>query len=248
VAQRHSSPPRDDGLPTLPWHKGPGRRAGKAPLTRERIVHAAIEILDQEGLDAMSTRRVAEALDTGSASLYAHVKSRDELLELVIDQIAADIRVPRADPASWAEQLRSYGQGARAVWSAHGDLTRVSLATIPTGPNRLRVLEQLLAIFRAANFDDQTAVWAIDRLNLYIEADVYEGALHRATDRHGLSVGDYLDSIRDYFRRLPADRFPIIASMADTITNADSERRFEFGLDMLIKGLAAHCPAQSEDG
>ena len=122
------------------------------------------------------------------------------------------------------------------------DITRASLASIPTGPNRLRVIEALLAILRAAGFGDQMAAWAVDRLQIYIDADVYEGALYAAKIKQGLEVQEYLSSIRDYFRRLPADRFPVIASMADTIV-ADSDQRFEFGVELFLDGLKARLQA-----
>jgi AcrR family transcriptional regulator len=235
---RPAAPPEQAEMPALPWQKPRRRRPVKEPLTRDRIVTAAIAILDRDGLDAVSTRRVAEDLGTGSASLYAHVASRDELLELMVDRIAGEIEVPEPDPARWQDQLRTYALHAQQVWASHADLTRASLASIPTGPNRLRVIEGLLAILRAAGFPDQLAAWAVDRLQIYIDADVYEGALYAARIRQGLDVDAYLSSIRDYFRRLPADRFPVIASMADTIL-ADSDPRFEFGLELLLEGLAA---------
>jgi AcrR family transcriptional regulator len=229
-------------LPALPWQKPRRRRPVKEPLTRERIVTAAIAILDRDGLDAVSTRRVAEDLGTGSASLYAHVASRDELLELMVDRIAGEIEVPEPDPVRWQDQLRAYARHAQRVWSRHADITRASLASMPTGPNRLRVIEGLLAILRAAGFSDQLAAWAVDRLLIYIDADVYEGALYAAKIKQGLEMEEYLESIRDYFRRLPADRFPLIASMADSLI-ADSDQRFEFGVELLIDGLTARLQA-----
>ena len=72
------------GLLAPPWHKPKARRPAKEPLTADRIVAAAIEILDRDGLDAVTTRGVADALGTGSASLYAHVASRDELIEQAV--------------------------------------------------------------------------------------------------------------------------------------------------------------------
>ncbi len=227
-------------LPQLPWHKPPRRRrTPKAPLTRDRIVAAAIEILDRDGLDAVSTRRVAEALDTGSASLYAHVASRDELLELVVDKIAADIEVPGPDPARWQQQLRDYARHALRVWAGHADVTRASLATIPTGPERLRITERLLAILRAAGFTGQDASWAVDRLQLYIDADAYEGWLHVVQGRRGAEPAGHMAAIRDYYRQLPADRYPLVSAMAGIIMTGDGSERFEFGLDLLIAGLAA---------
>lgn len=228
-----------DGMPTLPWQKPKRRRAGKEPLSRDRIVTAAIEILDRDGLDAVSTRRVAEALGTGSASLYAHVASRDELIELMVDRIAGDIEVPEPDPEHWQEQLKTYARNALRVWAAHSDIALASLAVIPTGPNRLRLADRVLAILLAAGFPAQTAAWASDRLQNYIDADAYEGWLHTARDKAGLEGADYNDSIRDYFKKLPADRFPIVSSMADELMSGDGDERFEFGLGLIIDGLAA---------
>jgi AcrR family transcriptional regulator len=233
-----------DGMPTLPWQKPRRRRPAREPLTRDRIVAAAIAILDRDGLDAVTTRRVAEDLGTGSASLYAHVASRDELLELMADRIAGEIEVPDPDPARWQDQIRTYARHAQRVWARHADITRASLASIPTGPGRLRLVERLLAILRAAGFSDQVAVWAIDRLQIYIDADVYEGSIYAAKIKQGLDVEEYLSSIRDYYRRLPADRFPAIAALADVMV-ADSDQRFEFGLDLLIDGLAARLAASA---
>jgi AcrR family transcriptional regulator len=233
-------------MPTLPWHKPQRRRAGKEPLSRDRIIAVAIEILDAEGLDAVSTRRVAEALQTGSASLYAHFASRDELVELMYDRIAAEIEVPDPDPVRWQEQLRSYARNAQRVWAAHADITRASLSLIPTGPNRLRLAERVLAILLAAGLSEQTAAWAVDRLHLYIDADAYEGWLHTARAKSGLSAEEYIGSIREYYRQLPADRFPLIAGLADTLMSGDSDQRFEFGLDLLIDGLASHLHRQDQ--
>ena len=226
------------GMPVLPWDKPRRRRPAREPLSRERIVEAAIRILDRDGLDAVSTRKIAEDLGTGSASLYAHVSSRDELIELMVDRIAGEIEVPAPDPEHWQDQLREYAWHAHRVWSAHADIVRTSLATIPTGPGRLRVLEGLLAIMKAAGFSDQVAGWATDRLQIYIDADTYEGWLFTAKVKQGFDVQEYLTSIREYYRKLPADRFPIVSGLADGITG-DGERRFEFGLDLLIAGLAA---------
>jgi AcrR family transcriptional regulator len=233
-------------MPTLPWHKPQRRRAGKEPLSQDRIVTAAIEILDAEGLDAVSTRRVAEALGTGSASLYAHIASRDELIELMYDRIAGEIEVPEPDPERWQEQLWAYARNAQRVWGAHADIARASLGTIATGPNRLRMAEGVLAILCAGGLPGQIAAWAVDRLQLYIDADAYEGWQHAARARAGLGPAEYIGSIRDYYHRLPADQFPLIAGMADTILSGDGDQRFEFGLGLLIDGLAGHASRQSD--
>ena len=231
--------PDPTAMPALPWDQPRRRRPAKAPLTRERIVDVAIKILDAEGLDAVSTRKIAEDLGTGSASLYAHLRNRDELIELMVDRIAGEIEVPAPDPEHWQDQIRDYARHAQQVWAAHADIVRTSLATIPTGPGRLRVMDGLMGILTAAGFSDQVAAWATDRLQVYIDADTYEGWLFTAKVKQGLDIGEYLASVREYYRNLPADRFPNLTRL-DGVISGDGAGRFEFGLDLLIAGLAAH--------
>ena len=96
----------DEPLPPPPWHKAP-RAARRRQLTRDTIVDAALAVLDREGLDAVSMRRVAQELQTGAALLYQHVGGKEELVALVFDRITGEIPIPPApDPARWQEQLR----------------------------------------------------------------------------------------------------------------------------------------------
>ena len=95
----------------------------------------------------------------------------------MVDRIAACVTVPEPDPARWQDQLRAHAQHAQQVWASHADIARASLATIPPGPERLRVIEALLAILRAAGFSGGVATWAVDRLQIFIDADVFEGGL-----------------------------------------------------------------------
>src|SRR5512132_1614763 len=102
----------DDGPshapPPPPWQRVPLRASGRRrdPLTQEAIVRAALEVLDADGLDGLSMRRVAEELDTGPASLYWHVGSKDGLLDLLFDHVIGEQHVPDPEPERWREQLK----------------------------------------------------------------------------------------------------------------------------------------------
>jgi AcrR family transcriptional regulator len=113
-------------------------------------VTAAIELLDREGLAALSMRRLAEELGTGAASLYWHVGSKDGLLDLVLDQIIGEQQVPDTDPGHWQEQLKEVARRPRGITLRHPYTVRVSIGRIPMGPNALRYTERVLAILRAA--------------------------------------------------------------------------------------------------
>src|SRR5262245_65716738 len=132
------------GLPPSPFQRvperGPGRR--RDPLTREAIVSTALRVLDRDGLDKFSMRRVAEELDTGAASLYWHVGSKDGLLDLVMEEVIGEQEVPDAEPERWQEQIKEVARNMRETILRHRDIVRVSIGRIPMGPNALRSEER----------------------------------------------------------------------------------------------------------
>jgi AcrR family transcriptional regulator len=235
------SGPTDAELPAPPW-RSPRKTATPArqPLSQDLIVDTALGILRADGLDGLSMRRVAQELGTGPASLYAHVSNKDELLELMLDRIAGEIAVPEPDPARWQEQIKEVARDSRRVWISYRDISRVSLANIPTGPNQLAIAEAQLALMRAGGVPDQVAAWFVDRLALYIDADAFEGSIYAARLRDGWDPDQYFSRIHGYFAGLPAERFPHLVAMADTLVAGDDDERFEFGLDLIVRGLASY--------
>jgi AcrR family transcriptional regulator len=236
----------DADLPAPPWRptrtaRRPARQ--RAPLSKDLIVETALRVAVAEGLDAVTVRRVAEELDTGSASLYTHVAGKEELFELVLDLATADVAVPRPEPERWLEQVREVAWRLYRVWSAHNDVARIALAVIPTGPNMLRVGEGLLDVMIAGGVPVRTASWTIDRLLLYVAADAYQGAQFLARRRPDQDVREFaeqfLTEIRDFYASLPAARFPHTSGNAATLTTGGGDERFEFGLSLLLDGLAA---------
>ncbi|MBC6459995.1 TetR/AcrR family transcriptional regulator C-terminal domain-containing protein [Actinomadura sp. HBU206391] len=230
----------DQRVPVPPWRKPRKAAPPKQPLSQEAILETALRVLRAEGLDAVTMRRVAQELGTGPASLYAHVSNKDELLELMLDHIAAEISVPEPDPARWQEQIKEVAREARRVWSAYADISRVSLGNIPTGPNQLTIAEGQLAIMRAGGVPDQIAAWFVDRLGLFIDADALEGSMYVSRLKEGWDAERYFGQIREYYISLPRERFPLIVSMTDTLMTGGDEERFEFGLDLMVRGLASY--------
>ncbi|GAA1398153.1 TetR/AcrR family transcriptional regulator [Catellatospora coxensis] len=234
-------------IPPPPWRASRRSAAPRKPLSRDAIVDAALSLLDREGLDAVSMRRVAEELNTGAASLYAHVANKDELLELAYDRVLGEIRLPEPDPARWRAQIREIAQESYRVLAAHSDIARVSLANVPTGPNSVRVAEAMLGVLISGGVPPQQAAWAVDRIALYISADAYEGSLYQSRQRASGKpvdefVADFFGQVHDYYRTLPPARFPYLYEHADVLVQGDGEVRFEFGLELLISGLDRFLP------
>jgi TetR/AcrR family tetracycline transcriptional repressor len=198
--------------------------------------------VDREGSSGLSMRRVAEELGTGPASLYWHVPSKDALIDLVIDRVAAEVPIPEPDPEHWQEQLRTWLLEARAVFDRHPGVAALTLGRIPTGPTVVRWAEWTLAILRGAGIPDRIAAFAGDLLGLYLGATGYEATLPPMAS----ATGEPLDAeaaarmVRDYFASLPADQFPNVVATVDDMFSGGPQERFELGLDVILRGLASY--------
>lgn len=224
-------------MPQPPWSSA--RDRGRPALSREAIADAAMALVDAEGLDGLSMRRLAEALETGPASLYAHVSGKAELLQLLIDRVAGEIPPIEPEPARWQEQVKEWMRAVHAALAAHRDLAGASLANIPSGPNAIGSTDNLIAILQAGGLPDQVVGFAIDLLPQYVTINAYEGALFE--QRLAREPG-YLDELAAYFRAVPADRFPHFAALVGPMMSQGDppDARFEFGLDVLVRGLASY--------
>jgi AcrR family transcriptional regulator len=225
--------------PEPPWRRPRRRATARVPLDRDTIVTAALAVLDREGLDRLTMRRVAEELGTGAGALYWHVANKEELLHLLIDRVVGELELPDPDPSRWEEQLKDLGRAMRRLLKSHRDIARVTLGRIPMGPNLVRVIEWQLALLRGAGLPDATAALTGDLLALYVGAFVYEESLPMTSPAEDAPV-EMIAQIRDYFASLPSDRFPHTFGLADELTRADRDERFDFGLDVIVRGLGAH--------
>jgi AcrR family transcriptional regulator len=227
-----------EAIPPPPW--APQRRAESPrrehPLTRDAIVETALALLDRDGLDALSMRRVAAELDTGAAALYRHVANKDELLDLLFDRVIGELEVPPPDPAAWTEQLKDVARDVRAGILRHRDIVRVSMGRFPIGPNGLRFAERLLAILRAGGLPDRTAASAMHLITVVINAFSLEDAAPLGGP--DASPDEVAGMITDYLTSLPPDRFPNLIAVAPELTAGDLDERFDLLLDLFVDGLA----------
>jgi AcrR family transcriptional regulator len=234
-------------IPSPPWQRAPDRpsRRRRDPISRDAIVAAAIALLDREGLGALSMRRLAEELGTGAASLYWHVGSKDGLLDLVLDEIIAEAKVPDPDPGRWQEQLKEVAREQRRSALRHPYVVRVSIGRIPMGPNALRYSERILAILRAGGLPPHLAVQGYLLLIATINGfTIDETGVEDAPGDGTAQPGDpeqnqqMADMARDYIASLPASMFPTMTTLAGEFAFADPDERFELLLDIFVDGLA----------
>ncbi len=218
-----------------------GPSAGrKKPITVEAIVETAFDIVASEGYEALTMRRVATALETGPASLYAHVVNKDDLDELLLGRLYAQIELPEPDPGTWRQQITSVYTQMRDQYSRYPGISQAALAIVPTNLDTMRVTEGMFAIVLAGGVDPQTAAWAIDALTLYVNAYCLEISLR---DKQATRAGDgWVVSRNELLRRfaeLP-DTFPQTKRYAAELTSGAGHDRFDFTINLILDGLQRH--------
>jgi AcrR family transcriptional regulator len=230
-AARHQQPLAGDAVA---GRRGPS--AGrKQPITVDGIVETALGIVEREGYPALTMRRVASALGTGPASLYAHVVNKEDLDDLLVGRLCGDIVLPEPDPGSWREQIVGVCAQVRDQYLRYPGISQAALAVVPTNTETLRVNEGMLAVLLAGGVDPQTAAWAVDALVLYVNAFCLETSLiDRQVDQEGWGVGR--DELLRRFAALP-DAFPNTKRYAAELTAGTALDRFAFTVALIVGGL-----------
>jgi AcrR family transcriptional regulator len=227
-------------LPQPPSRPRPERRTGRRrTLDREAVVGAALRVLDAEGLDAVTIRRVAQELGTSGTALYTYVRDKDELIDLLLDRVIGEVNTSSiSSELPWPDQVRAFAREMRTVMTAHRDISRATLGRIPQGENALTVMNEMLGRLLAANVPEEVIALGADLLGLYVGAIAYEESMiepELSADPEW--IAQFVGQLRSYFEQLPRDRFPHVVALAGPLTS--SADRFEFGLDVIVRGLAA---------
>ncbi len=209
-------------------------RPAKAPLSTEAIVDAGLAILRSEGLEAVSMRRVAAALDTGAGSLYVYVSGREGLVEAMFDRIVATVELEPPDPARWRAQLHSLLIRGRDALVAHPGMAAATMVSNPPSTEAaLGLLENMLGLLLAGGIDPQDAAWASDLFAALVTYAAIEA------EARGPDISAMVDEVAVNLARLPADRFPAITSHAEELVTGDVDERFRFAIDVVIDGVLA---------
>ncbi|MFI6390574.1 TetR/AcrR family transcriptional regulator [Nonomuraea sp. NPDC050547] len=209
------------------------------PLDRERIVAAAIALADEGGLEAMSLRKVAARLDVGPMRLYGYITTKEELFDLMVDEVYAEI-LPGERPGHWREVLRIHANRTRQAALRHVWLADLLGGRPALGPNALAVTENTLAALDGLA-DLDTVMRAVETVSAYITGAIRrEIANLRAERATGLSKRDWQRASGPHVRRmLDTGRFPALAKAVYDGTEVDAETSFTTGLDWVLDAVAA---------
>ncbi|GAB1512066.1 TetR/AcrR family transcriptional regulator [Actinophytocola sp. KF-1] len=221
----------------LVWERPePPDRPVPAPLSRERIVRTAIRLADADGLDAVSLRKVAAALDVGPMRLYGYIATKEELLDLMVDAVYAEIR-PAGD--GWRAVLRSLAETTRQAAHRHEWLADLLGGRPQLGPNTLAGGEAVLSAMDGVDLD--TVVPAVAAVNAYVIGAVRREITElRAERASGMDQRQWQATYGPYLERTFATgRFPALATVVRDGPHLDADQTFLAGLDFLLDGIEA---------
>jgi AcrR family transcriptional regulator len=209
-------------------------------LSRERIITAAIDLIEREGAEAVSMRRIASVLGCGVMSLYNHVPSKAALLDDVAERVMSGIEFTADPGAGWEDQVRAQARAFRAIGRRYPRSTMIVVSRPTTSVTGLRPIENALATLREAGFGGGEAVLIMRAFVGFIL-----GSLLREV---GITpaLGDArATDAADTTRRMHLDpaQFPQVTSLSAELTQQDPDTDFEFGLDLLVHAIAALLPA-----
>jgi AcrR family transcriptional regulator len=221
----------------LVWERPePPDRPVLAPLSRESIVRAAIRLADADGLEAVSLRKVAGALDVGPMRLYGYIDTKEELLDLMVDAVYAEIR-PAGD--GWREVLHSLAENTRRTAHKHEWLADLIGGRPQLGPNTLASGEAVLAAMNGIDLD--IVVPATAAVNAYVIGAVRREITERRAERaSGMDHRQWQAAFGPYLLRVFATgRFPALATVVHDGPHLDADHTFRTGLDFLLDGIEA---------
>ncbi|WP_049714676.1 TetR/AcrR family transcriptional regulator [Streptomyces caatingaensis] len=213
-------------------------------MTRENLADAALRLLEREGPKGLSMRKVAAEVGVQAASLYWHVRNKEELLDLAADALwegYAPLPEGRTVTAeAWRDCLAVASHRLRAHLLAHANAVRVLAGRFAPGPRSLGPMEEILALLRGVGFGPADTADAAYTLLTWVQGFVlHEAVPMSAAEEHGATPGEAAAEARERLAALPAERYPHLVELAGELSGPGMDSRFAFGLARLLDGLEA---------
>ncbi|OUS96363.1 TetR/AcrR family transcriptional regulator C-terminal domain-containing protein [Rhodococcus sp. NCIMB 12038] len=209
------------------------------PITRERILETALEIVDRDGIDGLSMRRLGKALDRDPMTLYRHAPNKAALLDGLAERVLDELEVDTGD-GDWATQLREVARGFRRLALAHPQVVPLLVTRPLSTPlglrplGTLRPLEDILTLLTRTGFTDADALHVYRALFGFLYGHVLN-ELQELVERPEESD----DLLRLGLHRLPIGEFPLLRGLAPVLASYDGAAELERGVDILLAGLTA---------
>jgi AcrR family transcriptional regulator len=235
VAQRRQAAVDDAGSHAL-WFVPPaGKENRRRTLTREQVVAEALTVIGADGVDALSMRALATRLGVVTGALYRHVRNKEQLHDLVLDGVLAEVDCQVDHRLAWTERVKVLAHRLRTVLENHPGIAGLLKTRDPLGPASLTLAEAFLAAMHAAGLPERETGLAFALVYDYTlgfalssPASVNEQRVQDAATRNKLHA---------FLRSLPTDRFPTLVALGEHVWLNNRDERFAAGLNTLVAGL-----------
>jgi AcrR family transcriptional regulator len=205
-------------------------------LDQSQIVRAALELLDEVGFEGLTMRNLAKKLGVKAASLYWHVRNKQDLLSLLAEEICAPIHEPDRT-LSWQHQLEVLADDYRGALLAHRDAAQVLASSgEPSGPKRLLLTEIGLRTLLDAGFSEKDAAYAGMVFNDFVIMSVLEETRFANLEAEDTSK-EKSSEVQNWVESLPPNEYPSLITLAYYLAEPDGDERFRFGVKLLRNGL-----------
>lgn len=211
---------------------GGQRSRGRPALPVDRILAVALEILDEQGADALSMRSLAQRLESGTATLYRHFANRSELVAMLVERVLGEIDIDAQAVAElpWRQACMLFAQQMFEALGRHGNVAPLLIGHVPIGPNALAGREICLSVLLDNGFAPSVAAHAYATLARY----VLGFAIQLSGSTSATAEGDA--EVSAAFHHLDPSRYPATVAVADELP-VPLEEEFEFGLRLIVAGL-----------
>jgi len=237
VAQRREATTVDAGSRPL-WFTPPfGEAERRQTLTRERVVAEAVAVIGTDGVDALSMRALASRLGVVPGALYRHVRDKEQLYDLVLDGVLAEVDDEVDQSLAWTERVKVLARRLRTVLEDHPGIAGLLKTRDPLGPHSLALADAFLASLHQAGLPDRETGLAFSLVFDYTSGFALSGpsSVNEQRVRDAATRG----KLHAFLRSLPADRFPSLVGLGQYVWLDNRDERFTAGLDTLIDGLEA---------
>ena len=204
----------------------------RPPLSRERILRAAIDMADIDGIESLSMRKLAQVLGVEAMSLYNHVANKEDLLDGIVDIAVGEIDLPPRE-ADWQEAMRQRATSAHAVLLRHPWASMLIVSRINVGPAMLSYVDATIGCLLEAGFSYEMA----DRAWNAIDSYIYGFALQELN--FPFDPAEYASAAKEFLPLVPADKYPYLNGLSQEVIAGrhDGIQEFEFGLELVLNSL-----------
>ncbi|MBJ3786076.1 TetR/AcrR family transcriptional regulator [Devosia sediminis] len=224
-----------------------GKRGPKSKVQLADLVQAAIAIADAEGIDAVSTRRVAEAVGISAMSFYTHIPDKSALIDLMIDAIAGGpegAALPRFDPANWRDNITMVATAYRQFYLDHPWALQVGTHRPVLGPNTLRAYEAILSVVDGLGLDEVEMDMTVTLITNYVFGAVRDVARAASVKQQtGMSDDEWWYAIAPFLETIDWAPYPVASRVGPVVGElyglGDPDRAFTFGLERMLDGIEA---------